>query len=161
MQQRPLQACFWLQLTGVHWGIVLGLLDQGEELHAAVVQVLVHQDAVKQVSVLDLQQPGRVFQLQEVVLLQADKKHGGSLQFAFPSLIQLSSGLFGPFYREGSAGAVGAEDPGVSPGLSKPLGTRRLDENHEGLQSRCPQRLDVLERTRGCQHSLKRAIYLN
>lgn len=54
-------------------GLLLGLLDQGEEPHAAVVQVLVHQDAVKQVSVLDLQQPGRVLQLQEVVLLQAEK----------------------------------------------------------------------------------------
>lgn len=54
-------------------GLLLGLLDQGEEPHAAVVQVLVHQHAVKQVPVLDLQQPGRVLQLQEVVLLQAEK----------------------------------------------------------------------------------------
>lgn len=54
-------------------GLLLGLLDQGEEPHAAVVQVLVHQEAVKQVSVLDLQQPRRVLQLQEVILLQAEK----------------------------------------------------------------------------------------
>lgn len=59
------------------------------------------------------------------------------------------------FYREGSAGAVGADDPGVSPGLSQPVGTRRLDEDHERLQSRRPQHLDVLRRTaRGRQHSL-------
>lgn len=65
-----------LRLAPAHWaplGLLLGLLDQGAEPPAALVQVLVHQDAVQQVPVFDLQQPGRVLQLPEVVLLQAEK----------------------------------------------------------------------------------------
>lgn len=64
-------------------------------------------------------------------------------------------------YREGSAAAVGAGDSGVSPGLSQPLGTRRFDEDHERLQPRRPQHLDVLRRTaRGRQRAPAR-FYTN
>lgn len=50
------------------------------------------------------------------------------------------------WYREGSADAVAADDSSVSPGLSQPLRTRRLDEDHVRLQSGRPQHLDVLSR---------------
>lgn len=53
-------------------GLLLGLLDEGEELHAGVVKPLVHEDPIKEVSVLQLHQPGRLLQLQEVVLLQEE-----------------------------------------------------------------------------------------
>lgn len=67
-------------------GLLLGLPDQGGELHAAVVQVLVDQDAVQPVSVLELQQPRRVLQLLEVVLLQVEKMQLTHLDSLAPSV---------------------------------------------------------------------------
>lgn len=74
-------------------GLLLGLLDQGEEPRAALLQVLVHQDTVEQVAVLDFQQLGRLLQLQEVVLLQEEKMQ---LKYVFPAL--LSNRLFSTFF---------------------------------------------------------------
>lgn len=53
--------------------LLLGLLHEGEELHAGVMKVLIHQDTVKKVPVFDLHQPGRLLQVQEVLLLQVEK----------------------------------------------------------------------------------------
>ncbi len=49
---------------------VLCLLDDGAELHAGVLQVVVHQHAVEELFVLHLHQPGRLLQLHKVILLQ-------------------------------------------------------------------------------------------
>lgn len=51
-----------------------------------MVQVLVDQDAVQPVSVLELQQPRRVLQLLEVVLLQVEKMQLTHLDSLAPSV---------------------------------------------------------------------------
>lgn len=52
--------------------LLLGLLDEGEELHAGVVQVLVHQNTIKKVPVSDLHQPRCLLQLHKVVVLRVE-----------------------------------------------------------------------------------------
>lgn len=52
--------------------LLLGLLDEGEELHAGVVQVLVHQNAIKKVPIFGLHQLRGLLQLHKVVLLQVE-----------------------------------------------------------------------------------------
>lgn len=58
---------------------VLGLLDDGAQLHAGVLQVVVHQHAVKELFVLGLHQLGRLLQLHKVVRLQEETSLLGAL----------------------------------------------------------------------------------
>lgn len=51
---------------------VLHPLDDGAELHAGLLQIVIHQHAVEELFVLGLHEPGRVLQLREVLLLQME-----------------------------------------------------------------------------------------
>lgn len=55
---------------------VLSLLDDRAKPYAGVLQVIVDQHAVEKLFVLCLDQPRRLLQLREVVLLQREKESG-------------------------------------------------------------------------------------
>lgn len=68
-QSSPLSLLRPAPADGYPLWFVLRSLEDGAELHAGVLQIVVHQNLVEKLFVLGLHQPGRLLQLHKVILL--------------------------------------------------------------------------------------------
>lgn len=107
--------------------LLLGLLDDGCQLLASLLCLLVDHESVEEVSVAGLHQLGRLLQLRQVLLLQGEKKE-----------YKNGDGMsVGDWLLVGRRLAVGGATH-IFPGVSQLLWTRSPDKDDEGLQAAGP-----------------------